>query len=160
LRSNGTRGGAPEFRAALAEDIGAMAEIDRQSSPRPVSASHYETYCGTGPESHRRALVCELDGEVVGFLASSRVLDEGTVINLVVRGDCRRLGIGGRLLRLSLAEMRRAGLNRCLLEVRASNTAAQRLYEGEGFRLDGSRPGYYTTDCGEREDALLMSLQL
>ena len=48
---------------------------------------------------------------------------------------------------------------RCLLEVRRSNKAARRLYQGSGFALDGVRKNYYPK-AGGREDALLMSREL
>ena len=44
-----------------------------------------------------------------------------------------------------------------LLECRASNISAQRLYRGLGFSIEGSRKGYYR-DNGE--DALLLSLDM
>jgi len=43
-----------------------------------------------------------------------------------------------------------------LLEVRASNAAAQALYTAAGFVADGRRPGYYP----DGEDALLWRLDL
>ncbi len=51
------------------------------------------------------------------------------------------------------------GASRALLEVRASNTAAQCLYASFGFELDGVRKNYYPSN-GAREDALLMSKPL
>jgi ribosomal-protein-alanine N-acetyltransferase len=46
------------------------------------------------------------------------------------------------------------------LEVRPSNTAAVALYESLGFNEIGMRPGYYKTENGEREDALMMAYTL
>lgn len=137
-----------------------MAEIDRQSSARPMSDSQYRRYCPGDPACRGSALVCERNGRVVGFAVYSWVLDEGSIINIAVHGELRRHGIGSRLLRGCLGAMRQAGLARCLLEVRESNQAAQSLYGSEGFEFDGRRPRYYTTESGDREDALLMSLQL
>ena len=45
------------------------------------------------------------------------------------------------------------GLQTITLEVRESNTAAVRLYEGCGYHLVGKRPRYYEGT----EDALLLS---
>ncbi len=49
------------------------------------------------------------------------------------------------------------GATRVALEVRTSNVAARRLYEGFGFYQVGRRKGYYF-DTGE--DALLMEAPL
>jgi len=46
-----------------------------------------------------------------------------------------------------------------LLEVRASNVIAIKLYESIGFQLDGTRKDYYPSASG-REDARLYSLSL
>ena len=46
------------------------------------------------------------------------------------------------------------------LEVRASNDAARRLYEGYGFEEAGLRRGYYPNVRSSREDAVLMRLDL
>ncbi len=43
------------------------------------------------------------------------------------------------------------------LEVRVSNTAAQRLYERYDFEEVGRRPGYYTSPV---EDAIVMRKRL
>jgi ribosomal-protein-alanine N-acetyltransferase len=43
-----------------------------------------------------------------------------------------------------------------VLEVRASNTAAQRLYAGAGFERRGKRRGYYA----DGEDAIVMGRSL
>ena len=44
------------------------------------------------------------------------------------------------------------------LEVRTSNTPAQALYQGFGFQRLGVRKQYYSAGNGQREDALVMSL--
>ena len=46
------------------------------------------------------------------------------------------------------------------LEVRVGNTAAIRAYERQGFRRVGVRKDYYPAAHGERESAIVMSLQL
>lgn len=89
----------------------------------------------------------------------SQVLDEVSVHNIAVRTSCRGRGLGQRLLLASLEHMKIAGATRCLLEVRQSNTAAQRLYQRSGFTLDGERKDYYPTHQG-RENAWLMSRNL
>ena len=44
------------------------------------------------------------------------------------------------------------------LEVRASNTRAQQLYQQVGFKRVGERKNYYPLKPGQREDAVVMSL--
>ena len=46
------------------------------------------------------------------------------------------------------------------LEVRASNTHAQQVYQHFGFKRVGERKDYYPLSSGRREDAVVMSLLL
>ena len=99
------------------------------------------------------------NGTLAGFIASSSVVDEATLLNLAVGRDYRRHGLGYELVQNMLAHYRVAGATRCLLEVRESNSGARALYSKLGFTVDGRRPDYYLLADG-REDAVLMSLEL
>ncbi|WP_110686184.1 ribosomal protein S18-alanine N-acetyltransferase [Salinicola aestuarinus] len=72
----------------------------------------------------------------------------------------RRQGLAAALLaRLKGCAVAR-GCEKVLLEVRASNHAAQALYQRCGFAVDGRRRGYYRCEDGRGEDAILMSCEL
>jgi len=73
-----------------------------------------------------------------------------------VREKHRRQGTGETLL-IAIIELA-IELGACLitLEVRASNTEAQKLYAKYGFVRVGLRRGYYTDN---REDAVLMTIE-
>jgi ribosomal-protein-alanine N-acetyltransferase len=90
---------------------------------------------------------------LAGFVASRMIADELHINNIAVRPARRRRGIGGALLEAVLLGGANVGARVCLLEVRASNHAAQALYEHYGFRVAGRRAGYYTSPP---EDALVM----
>ena len=84
--------------------------------------------------------VARANGRIVGFLVSRRVADqEREILNIAVHPDFRRLHVASELLRSELA--RSPGVH--FLEVRQSNSAARRLYEGLGFQVVGERPAYY-----------------
>jgi polysaccharide biosynthesis protein PslH len=81
-----------------------------------------------------------LDHRIAGFLVSRSVAGkEREILNIAVHPDFRRLHIATELLRAELA--RCPGVH--FLEVRESNAAARRLYEGLGFQAVGERPAYY-----------------
>ena len=94
-----------------------------------------------------------LDGDTVaGYIGSQSVLGESDMMNLAVRPDYRRQGVGRALVERLLWELGEE--NHCLtLEARASNAAAIALYEGLGFRQVGRRPKYY---LNPPEDALIL----
>lgn len=82
---------------------------------------------------------------------------ESELLHLVVAQQQRRCGQGEVLLRTALAHFAEQGYATCLLEVRASNTAALGLYAKLGFRQVGRRKGYYRQPD---EDALLLNCNL
>lgn len=94
---------------------------------------------------------------LLGYICYWVVFDELRLMNLAVRPDCRRQGIASHLVRHALEEGINQGTARALLEVRASNHLAQKLYETFDFRQYGRRRSYYTNP---NEDAILMQLQL
>lgn len=93
------------------------------------------------------------DESLAGFVASRMIADELHINNIAVRPAFRRKGIGGALLSAALLGGARVGARVCILEVRASNHAAQMLYEQHGFSIAGRRAGYYSEPP---EDALVM----
>lgn len=97
------------------------------------------------------------DSMVIGYLCCWIICDEMHLLNLAVHPDSRRQGIGEALLRCALAHSRREGATVATLEVRASNRAAQRVYERAGFGVIAFRPRYYTNPG---EDAVIMSCLL
>ena len=92
-------------------------------------------------------------GEIVGFCSFWRVLDELHINNLAVAPEHRRAHAATALLQRVLEDGAKMGAGRATLEVRHSNTPAQRLYERFGFTVAGVRRGYYTNPV---EDALIL----
>lgn len=97
------------------------------------------------------------DKKLIGYLMLYYVLEEGEIARIAVAPECRRQGVGGRLL----LEMKDLcvdnGISKILLEVRKSNTSARAFYEEHGFTEDGIRKGFYSTP---QEDAVLMSCEI
>lgn len=91
---------------------------------------------------------------LAGFVAARLNADELHINNIAVRDVYRRYGIGSTLLQAVLKEGARQGGRRSLLEVRAANEAAQKLYQKHGFRVIARRSNYYSQPL---EDALVMS---
>ena len=98
-------------------------------------------------------LVAVEDGTVAGYVGSQTVCNETDMMNVAVTADFRRRGIGEQLV-TALVEELKAIESHCLtLEVRASNTPAQAMYEKLGFAEIGRRPRYYQNP---KEDALIL----
>ena len=101
--------------------------------------------------------VAEDDAGVAGFLVARSLLGETEILNFAVRPDARRRGIGSMLLAHAVEWSKRDRARRIMLEVRASNLAAQKFYERHGFRIVGRRGRYYSNPT---EEALLLDSAL
>ena len=71
------------------------------------------------------------------------VLDECYVDNVCTAPEYRRRGVASALVSAACAAASDMGCSFITLEVRASNNPAISLYERQGFRRVGLRPGYY-----------------
>ena len=88
-----------------------------------------------------------------GFIAARVTADELHINNIGVREGWRRCGLGSALLRAALSRAAQIHAQTAVLEVRATNLAAQALYRRYGFRIEGRRRNYYRDPP---EDALVM----
>lgn len=89
----------------------------------------------------------------LGFMLAWHVADELHVHNVAVHPHHRRQGIARALMDEVSRYMDEFGVSRSWLEVRQSNEAARRLYEGFGYSVVGVRSAYYA----DGEDALEMA---
>jgi ribosomal-protein-alanine N-acetyltransferase len=92
---------------------------------------------------------------IVGYLCYWIVFEELRLMNLAVIESMRHRGIAKSLVATALQTGMSQSAHRAVLEVRASNQAALRLYEGFGFSQTAVRPKYYANPV---EDAVLMEL--
>lgn len=98
-------------------------------------------------------LIIKEKGEILGFLGYHWVLDEAEITNIVVRKSHQHRGIGGVLLQQMLESLGEAGIKQVFLEVRKSNSAAQKLYIKAKFHPVGVRKAYYRNPD---EDGIIM----
>ena len=101
--------------------------------------------------------VADENDAIAGFLVARRIASDLEVLNLAVRPEARRRGVGTALLQQAFAWGRTFGAEKSLLEVRASNLAALRFYEKHGFEVVGRRKQYYAAPI---EDALVLTASL
>jgi len=105
----------------------------------PMCRAHFERF-GALPDD--RALVAEVDGRVVGacWVRTTKGyghLDASTpAFSISLYREYRGRGIGTRMLRRMLQELREAGYARASLGVVKANRAVH-LYERLGFRIVG-----------------------
>ncbi|HVF87398.1 MAG TPA: ribosomal protein S18-alanine N-acetyltransferase [Pyrinomonadaceae bacterium] len=106
-----------------------------------------------------RRLSSDESGEMTlsGFIAARVTAGEMHINNVGVLEVFRGQGVGSLLLDAAMSEATHRGGRVAILEVRASNTAAQSLYRRHGFNVTGRRQKYYRNPT---EDALVMCATL
>ncbi len=74
---------------------------------------------------------------------------------LAVADAARGRGVGRALLRAAVEEARGTGARRITLRVLGHNTAARRLYESEGFVVEGVQPEEFCLDGTYVDDVMM-----
>ncbi|MFJ5305830.1 GNAT family N-acetyltransferase [Streptomyces sp. NPDC088350] len=159
----------PYIRTALPDDDEELGELDRATwshlhavMPRPQPP--YGPFFGErhAPGDH---LVAELDRRIVGYirlafptpLACNAHVRQ--IQGLAVAEEARGHGVGRALIRAAVEEARRRGARRLTLRVLGHNTPARRLYEAEGFAVEGVLPEEFLLD-GKYVDDVFMGRAL
>jgi ribosomal-protein-alanine N-acetyltransferase len=133
------------------EDVAGVQEVERASFPVPWPANAFRHEL---TQNRNARYIVARDGErIVGYAGLWLMVDEAHITTFAVLPDARRRRIGERLLQRLFEIAHELGAEWLTLEVRASNLAAQRLYEKYGFRQAGVRRRYYSDN---NEDALIM----
>ncbi|MBF0126106.1 MAG: ribosomal protein S18-alanine N-acetyltransferase [Magnetococcales bacterium] len=140
-------------RSLEAGRLGEVADLEARISRTPWPVEMFRDELALG--SWQRVMLTG-EGAVVGYVVARQQFDEWHLLKLGVASAFRRQGLGRRMVRGVLQQASRTRSRGVLLEVRVSNLAALRLYQGMGFRPLATRPGYYRGPCG-REDALVMA---
>lgn len=97
--------------------------------------------------------VFEQEGRILGYCNLRILAGEGEIQRIAVLPDCRRLGVGRKMMEVMEHSARAKQVYAVTLEVRESNFAARNLYESFGFVAEAVRKGYYHNPS---EDALIM----
>ncbi|WP_112470810.1 GNAT family N-acetyltransferase [Streptomyces triticisoli] len=155
----------PLIRHARYDDEEALGRLDRATwsplhSVQPYPQQPYEPFFGERlrPEDH---LVAELDGRLVGFLRLGRATELASnahvrmVCGLAVSEQARGQGVARALLRAAVEETRRQGARRLTLRVLGHNAPARKLYESEGFVVEGVLPEEFHLDGAYVDDVFM-----
>jgi len=105
------------------------------------------------------SFVVVLNDNLVGYIISKIAYPETHILNLTVKKNFRKKGIGKDLIELIISDARLRNSENIILEVRADNTDAQSLYKKLNFEVIGTRKDYYESKNG-REDAYVLNLNL
>ena len=159
----------PNIRTALPDDDEELGALDRATwshlhavmpRPQPPYAPFFDER--HAPDDH---LVAEIDRRIVGYIRLAFPTELACnahvrqIQGLAVADEARGHGVGRALVRAAVEEARRRGARRLTLRVLGHNTPARRLYEAEGFAVEGVLPEEFLLD-GKYVDDVFMGRAL
>jgi len=146
---------APELRDLTPADLERVVELEPILFPEPWSQRLYEEELALRSGRRYRAAVSQ--GELLGWSGVAFAAGEAHLLTLATIPEARRRGIARHLLADQIEAAIAQGIERMLLEVAVSNTAARGLYAAAGFAPIGIRRQYYRRSG---EDALVLERDL
>ena len=159
----------PNIRIALPDDDEELGALDRATwstlhavmpLPQPPYGSFFDARHAPGDH-----LVAELDRRIVGYIRLGAPTELACnahvrqIQGLAVADEARGKGVGRALIRAVVDEARRRGARRLTLRVLGHNAPARRLYEAEGFVVEGVLPEEFLLD-GKYVDDVFMGRAL
>ncbi len=139
-------------------DLASVMVIENQAYAFPWSSGNFKDSLSAGYSMW----VLREHQVMLGYMVWMRVVEEAHLLNITLTPARQGHGLGRWMMRSLVDQVRSAGLDRIVLEVRPSNARALRLYERSGFQRIGLRKGYYPSapETAAREDAVVMALDL
>jgi ribosomal-protein-alanine N-acetyltransferase len=139
------------IRYCASADVPSVIKVNSLTLPEHYSDYFYYEILKEFPTTF---LLAEFEGEIIGYvmcrleygLSLMRrfgLSKKGHIISIAVVEEHRGRGVGTRLIKRALDEIKKASGKECYLEVRVTNKQAIDLYERLGFRVNGTLHGYY-----------------
>lgn len=146
------KGMKEEFTFAQTGDAQEIEQLEKQSFSDAWSINSIQREI-----NQKRIIIIKDNNEILGYCIFMIAADEGEILRIAVKENMRKRGIGKNLIISAVSEMKNKGCKGAFLEVRASNSAAIKLYKSTGFEEIGIRKGYYADN---HEDAVLFKLEI
>jgi ribosomal-protein-alanine N-acetyltransferase len=147
-----------QIRPMAAPDLDRVIEIAASLAQAPDWPRYaYESALDPHASPPRIALVAEISGSLAGFAIASLLPPQAELEMIAVAPASQRHGLAAQLFAALASQLAAARVNEVILEVRASNQPALKLYRRLGFLESGRRTRYYHDPA---EDALLLRLGL
>lgn len=147
--------GECQIRTMTYADLKQVIEVEMQAYTHPWTIGIFRDCLRVGYS----CWVLAEDDVIIGYGIVMLAAGEAHVLNLCVKPDCQRKGLGRHLLNYMADKATQSGIDMILLEVRRSNRSAIDLYMSEGFHELGVRDNYYPAETG-REDAIIFAKYL
>lgn len=146
-----------QLRAMQFGDLERVLAIERANYDFPWTRGNFVDSLAGG---HLCELLVDAHDSLIGYYIAMPGVDEMHLLNLAVAPWQQRRGHALTLLEALQCRSRQQRLLELWLEVRASNARARKIYLCHGFVEVGVRRAYYPAARAQREDAIVMNLDL
>lgn len=130
------------MRAMRWTDIDRLVELEREAFADDAWLAP-TWWCELAGRPRREYLVHESAGDVTGYFGIDHGGDVADVMTIAVAPAARGTGLGRTLLDELVARAASRGAQALILEVRADNEPARKLYDRNGFQQISVRRRYY-----------------
>lgn len=145
------------FAPMTPDDVDEVHALECSVFPHPWSRANFSESLASGYDAWTAR---DAAGLLAGYYLLMYAVDEAHLLDVAVAAGRQRQGLGRHLLDRIGARAREQGMGSVLLEVRPSNERALDVYRRYGYREIGRRKGYYPAHGGQREDAIVMRIDL
>jgi ribosomal-protein-alanine N-acetyltransferase len=144
------------FETMTESHLDAVTALEQQAHPHPWQKRHFADCLASAYE----AQLLMAGDRLLGYFVAMKGVDEVHLLNITVAPPYQRQGWARVMLDALALWSSGQGAQWLWLEARHSNSRAIHIYQAHGFRHVGVRRQYYPATSGQREDAVVMSLQL
>jgi ribosomal-protein-alanine N-acetyltransferase len=144
------------FAPLQAQDLDAVLQIEQSAYAHPWTRTNFLDTLEAGYQ----AQALHAEGQLLGYFVAMQGVDEVHLLNITVAPAHQGQGWAGVIMDAMHLWARSRAAQWSWLEVRVGNLRAMRLYTRHGYSRVGQRKNYYPASHGQREDAVVMSLQL
>lgn len=135
------------------EHLASVAALEAECFSRPWKENDLRMLIG----SMGVGFVALCGEKVAAFGGMTTVLDEGQITSVVTAPECRRMGLGRRIMDSLEKFAHENGISFLSLEVRESNLSARELYRSCSWEEAGVRKNFYDLPL---ENAIVMIKKL
>ncbi|MEI8325690.1 MAG: ribosomal protein S18-alanine N-acetyltransferase [Betaproteobacteria bacterium] len=145
-----------QFLPLTAARLDQIVRVEQQAHEHPWTRRHFADTLVAG---YQGQVLCSAD-DILGYFVAMQGVDEVHLLNITVAPAHQGQGWGRMLLDALVIWARAQGAKWLWLEARVSNARALHVYQSFGLKPVGERKDYYPANPGQREHAVVMSLQL
>ena len=144
------------FEPLAMERLSAVLQVEEKAYAHPWSRANFLDVL----HSSYQAQILMADTTILGYFVAMKGVDEAHLLNITVNPTYQRQGWAQVMLDAITLWARGQDAQYLWLEVRVGNLRALQVYESHGYKRIAQRKNYYASAHGQREDALVMRLDL